>query len=134
MADREKVIKGLECCSKDVRTCAVCPYDKEMEISNCEWDLSRDALELLKEQEWIPISERLPENANHPGEFCPRVRVMTVWGESYGWFNPDKNGWYFLVWFTEYSTNTIDFERGDIPSVCYTPRDTKLITHWKPIP
>ena len=84
MADIEKVIKGLECCSKNVRTCEVCPYDKEMEISGCDWDLSRDALELLKklkednvrldrenqklieqmaqQPHWIPAEERLPKS------------------------------------------------------------------------
>lgn len=90
--------------------------------------------ELLKEQEWIPISERLPENAEHPGAFCPKVRVLTVWGESYGWYNPDVKAWYFLEWYTDCSRNHLDFERGDYPGICYTPWNTNLITHWKPIP
>ena len=52
--DREKVIKGLQCCNyygfhED------CPYDKkdpnEEHDTTCMMDLMRDALALLKEQE-----------------------------------------------------------------------------------
>jgi hypothetical protein len=50
MIDREKVIKGLECCAAD---CVDgCPYEKiEAEGWNCTTLLCRDALELLKAQE-----------------------------------------------------------------------------------
>lgn len=49
---REKVIRGLECCTKD--ECECCPYenvcygDDEVELFDT---LARDALALLKEQE-----------------------------------------------------------------------------------
>lgn len=50
MPDREKVIKGLECCIKrdpdDQTRCGECPYE-----SACLNRLKIDALELLKEQE-----------------------------------------------------------------------------------
>jgi hypothetical protein len=52
MVDREKVIKGLECCTKD--ECECCPYenvcfgDDEVELFDT---LARDALALLKAQE-----------------------------------------------------------------------------------
>ena len=47
--DREKVIKGLECCTAPGRNCDMrCPYYDEDE---CEARLERDALILLKEQE-----------------------------------------------------------------------------------
>ena len=49
MADREKVIKGLECCKrKDGNECKVCPYT---ESECCVEDMVTDALTLLKEQE-----------------------------------------------------------------------------------
>lgn len=58
MADREKVIKGLECCSETDMCCMEiscyhpkyleCPYH---EIENCVPNLVKDALALLKEQE-----------------------------------------------------------------------------------
>ena len=54
--DREKVIKGLECC--------YCNFPKQMDCKNCPYDkicyhdkacslMLRDALALLKEQEEI---------------------------------------------------------------------------------
>ena len=52
MVDREKVIRGLECCTKD--ECECCPYenvcfgDDEVELFDT---LARDALALLKAQE-----------------------------------------------------------------------------------
>ena len=41
-------------------------------------------LQLIDEQpkvgEWIPCSERLPENAKHRGAFCPKYQVKTKYG------------------------------------------------------
>ena len=60
MTDREKVIKGLECC-KPIMTqyglgaCDACPYDRasipEYGICDCLFSLLTDALDLLKAQE-----------------------------------------------------------------------------------
>ena len=56
MTNREKVIKGLECCIKrnpdDKTRCGECPYD-----GACLSRLKADALALLKEQR--PIEARL---------------------------------------------------------------------------
>ena len=47
--DREKVIKGLECCKrKDGNECKVCPYT---ESEYCTQDMATDALAMLKEQQ-----------------------------------------------------------------------------------
>lgn len=46
MIDREKVIKGLECCKSVEEYCVNCPYNEEV----CTTTLSADALALLKEQ------------------------------------------------------------------------------------
>lgn len=57
MPDREKVIRGLECCivhDPDAkRNCVECPYNHEGIITNapCANGLMSDALALLKEQE-----------------------------------------------------------------------------------
>jgi len=49
MADREKVIKGLECLSSaEVCNGSDCPYYD----FDCTQKIAQDALELLKEQEW----------------------------------------------------------------------------------
>ena len=51
MADKEKVIKGLEICANRVPgkyDCNECPY--EIDGNYCEINLAKDALELLKKQ------------------------------------------------------------------------------------
>ena len=57
MPDREKVIKDLEEClsasCRGFRPRVSCPYNDD------EWDIMRDALELLKEQQGISIDEFL---------------------------------------------------------------------------
>lgn len=50
MPDREKVIKGLNCCAHiDGINCIYCPYDNTSE--DCTALMSMDVLGLLKEQE-----------------------------------------------------------------------------------
>ena len=82
---------------------------------------------------WIPCKERLPENANHPGKICQSYQVMTKYGVTAGWYNPDKGCWYALMWFLcgrlteEYDR---DFVRGDIPKVV---KHVDVIA-WMPFP
>ena len=50
--DREKVIKGLECCAECGKCKNECPYDgKNNSMYGCTTRLAKDALELLKAQE-----------------------------------------------------------------------------------
>lgn len=51
MADREKVLKGLECLITNETPCEGCPYNGS---GHCMKNIAKDARELLKEQE--PIS------------------------------------------------------------------------------
>lgn len=54
MAEREKVMKGLECCVKTVEYCECpdnCPYKSQCRDGAIYLDLMWDALELLKAQE-----------------------------------------------------------------------------------
>lgn len=61
MIDREKVIRGLECCAVPGGNCLECPYDKYgIEGLKCENKLVEDALALLKAQE---PREMTPEEA-----------------------------------------------------------------------
>lgn len=83
MADREKVIKGLECCFDYYEAqCEKCPYQAtEEEKKIVDWDchhddLQRDALELLKEQE--------PVKAVADGEdsyMCNNCGTVIGWAE-----------------------------------------------------
>ena len=53
MLDREKVIKGLECCSReDIGDCIDCPYES-INGPHCDIEMMRDALALLKAQEQV---------------------------------------------------------------------------------
>lgn len=51
MADREKVIRGLEACSGGIGSCDNCPYAYKGSMMCNRSSLMRDALALLKEQE-----------------------------------------------------------------------------------
>ena len=52
MADIEKVIKGLKCCSTCNNCAKYCPYDDDYDdCAECTSKLTKDAFELLKEQQ-----------------------------------------------------------------------------------
>lgn len=85
---------------------------------------------------WHRVEDELPPNAKHPGAFCPKVRVMTRWGVTDGWFNPDmgRNGlWCVLLWFFmgTWKEDDIDFERGDRPKMVWLSQDDVIA--WMPI-
>lgn len=85
---------------------------------------------------WTPVSERLPDNAQHKGAFCPKYQVMTKYGVTEGWYNPDYESWYVLLWFMTkrfYETD-IDLKRGDIPEVVKIPLKAGIVTAWMPLP
>lgn len=101
MTDREKVIKGLECCSAmSGNACRKCPYGNECldtDLPYGEAHLSADALELLKEQEakkpiynykkygdclpHCPSCEKVLPNVSQYGfaKFCPECGRVVKW-------------------------------------------------------
>ena len=88
---------------------------------------------------WMPVERELPPNAKHKGSFCPKVRVMTKFGETYGWYSPDRESWYVLAWFMtdRYLDSEIDFDRGDKPKIVRLPDEVNDKTHiliaWRPL-
>lgn len=87
---------------------------------------------------WIPVERELPPNAKYKGAFCPKYQVMTKYGVTEGWYNPDCESWYVLVWFIRHSYfGDIDFERGDNPKVLRLSNAVNNVQHiltaWKPI-
>ena len=88
------------------------------------------------EPQWISVTERLPDNADHPGAFCPRYQVVTPYGVTEGWYRPhdhEKGGqWFALFWFMSqiYEIWNIDFERGDVPKVI----GEAPVMEWRPLP
>lgn len=84
MIDREKVIMGLEFCTKGNFCVSDCPYFKEMSMTDgrCITAVQTDALALLKEQEAVHadtkkkvLADRQCEVSPHHYErkgFCPK--------------------------------------------------------------
>lgn len=107
------------------------------EMLSPRWFAINEMLEIIKRQpkvgEWIPCSERLPENAKHRGAFCPKYHVKTKYGITEGWYNPDVESWYCLFWFLlgRYDEADIDFEKGDKPKVIRVPDGTGIVIAWK---
>lgn len=87
---------------------------------------------LEQEQKWIPVTERLPENAKHKGAFCPKYYVMTEYGVTEGWYNPDVKCWYALLWFMDgrFEEWNINIDKGDIPKLV---KNVPVIA-WMPLP
>ena len=65
--DREKVIKGLECCLTFDSPCGDCPYYSYEDIQelDCERNLRHDALALLKEQESVEPKKTAYQRVDH---------------------------------------------------------------------
>ena len=86
---------------------------------------------------WIPVERELPPNAKHKGSFCPKYQVMTKYGVTEGWYNPDAEGWYVLIWFMtdRYLESEIDFDKGDNPKIVFLTDEVNskrnILTAWK---
>lgn len=83
MADRKKVIKGLEICRHRVisqENCMECPYiyDGRSKQSNCEGVLHWDALALLKEQDAIK-----PFSDDDGAYWCGSCHEDMVWHQKF---------------------------------------------------
>ena len=76
MIDREKVLKGLECCAAmGGYECQKCPYRHECLDNDLPYGmphLAADALALLKEQEPKTVLRR------DDGYYCPRCSTITT--------------------------------------------------------
>ena len=89
---------------------------------------------------WISVDRELPPNAKHKGALCPRYQVMTKYGVTEGWYNPDYESWYILCWFmgNDHLKHEIDFERGTFPKVvrCENSVNDKhgIVIAWRPLP
>ena len=86
MPDREKVIKGLECCQHSSKShCNGCPYfyDGLCSTNDCTADLASDAIALLKEQEAKTVLHR-EERSVIPVKalsgFCPKCSHTLIYG------------------------------------------------------
>lgn len=103
-------------------------------------NIAKDIIRKHMNDGWIPVERGLPPNAKHEGEFCPKYQVMTKYGVTEGWYNPDEEGWYVLIWFmTErYKDSEVDLDMGDVPKVVFLPDEVNnarhILTAWHPLP
>lgn len=135
MIDEKQLINFLKNCSAEEKDYWE-KHDEEQAFgAMCAYE---SVINHIKEQpkvgEWIPCRERLPENAKYKGAFCPTYQVMTKYGVTEGWYNPDHESWYILVWFVleDFREHNIDIERGDIPKRLRVPDG--VVTAWMPLP
>lgn len=94
MADREKVVKGLECCTNGEVCISDCPYFKEVPMidGRCITALQADALFLLKEQEPKQIIRKQGKRENSDGSidyfaewYCPHCGKLFNRGFDMPW-------------------------------------------------
>lgn len=85
---------------------------------------------------WIPVEKELPPNAKQKGAFCPKYQVMTKYGVTEGWYNPDYESWFCLFWFVDnkFTKPYIDFEHGDMPKRIQIEKGVDLVLAWRPLP
>lgn len=118
MTKFEKVIKGLECCGS-LMDCAPCPYDGE--DNGCFTILKGDALELLKERQWVSVKDRLPDVAGYK---CLVVAINKFGQKS---VFTAFTGYGDFKWYT---TDVIYMNKANRNTVS----DAWTITHWMPLP
>ena len=121
---RDELSRALECWSNGARQCNNdCPYRPSMERMNvvgvCDIpQLCKDALELLKAQQWVSVKDRLPEVVDSyivaGKQRCP--------GEPWEYFTDiaESHGSYIDDFWDTFN----DWVEG---------QDTH-ITHWMPLP
>lgn len=64
--------------------------------------------------------EDLPTNAKDLGAICPKYDVMTQYGKTIGWYSPDHNAWYILVWLIT-------------PKLLKYHKDSNVVIAWREI-
>lgn len=105
MADREKVIKGLELCYArfpKLKGCPVCPYEKICYHDKACDELLFDAIELLKEQ---PDEHEVCANCPVDKDYAEIVRCKDCkwWDKkseesNYGYCHACKHGFHSKNW------------------------------------
>ena len=85
---------------------------------------------------WISVEKELPPNAKQKGAFCPKYQVMTKYGVTEGWYNPDYESWFCLFWFVDnkFTKPYIDFEHGDVPKRVQIEKGIDIVLAWRPMP
>ena len=133
MSELEKILEEIEAHKKAA-------YESKNFDGLTAFRICQDIIRKHMNDEWISVKRKLPLNAKHEGALCPRYQVMTKYGVTEGWYNPDLESWFVLVWFmTErYLDNEIDFERGAHPKIVMCENEVnerhRIVIAWRPLP
>ena len=98
-------------------------------------DWVRDVTRKHMNDGWIPVEKELPPNAKQKGAFCPKYQIMTKYGVTEGWYNPDYESWFCLFWFADnkFTKPYIDFEHGDVPKRVQIEKGIDIVLAWRPM-
>ena len=144
MGTLEKILEEIEAKKKgclDVIKTEVDPM--EITIHREQYKGMRKAENVIRKylnDGWIPVERELPPNAKHKGALCPRYQLDTKYGVTEGWYNPDLESWFVLVWFmTERCLDSeIDFKRGAHPKIVRCENEVnekhRIVLAWRPLP
>ena len=129
-------MQGLEKILEDIDD-----YQNEMEESGIPLQTGwvKNIIRKHMNDGWIPVERELPPNAKHKGTLCPRCQLDTKYGVTEGWYNPDLESWFVLIWFmTErYLDSEIDFERGAHPKIVRCENEVnekhRIVLAWRPL-
>ena len=140
----DEILKSISLRLRDYEDIGLEPEEISAKIEACNiyksLGLTPDQIQWLKLKEdndgWIPVEKELPPNAKQKGAFCPKYQIMTKYGITEGWYNPDYESWFCLFWFMEnkFTKGYIDFERGDVPKVVQIEKGIDLVLAWRPLP
>ena len=102
--------------------------------------MSGKDIDVLANDGWIPVDKELPPNSKYEGALCPMYQLNTKYGVTEGWYNPDFESWYVLIWFMSerYLESEINFENGAHPKIvrCENKVNDRnsIVTAWRPLP
>lgn len=137
MQELAKILKKIE---RYIKIYQMPPLGREVEGTV---ELLEECRNIIRKQinaGWIPVERELPPNAKYKEALCPRYQLDTKYGVTEGWYNPDLESWFVLVWFmTErYLNGEIDFENGAHPKIvrCENEANEKhrIVLAWRPFP
>ena len=85
MQELEKILEEIEQKQEILK-----PFDAEDRPTGIlNVDIVKDIIRKHIHDGGIPVDRELQPNAKHKGALCPRYQVMTKYGVTEGWNNPD---------------------------------------------
>lgn len=136
MIEKEKVIKGLECCMPE-QICKGCPYKETDECEDRGYYYSKaieDAIALLKEQEtewnkWVKCSDGMPEEQE---SIFAKFKGTNKWVPAM--FSQSSEDVRVVIVFADGTRKVSHSRTIDGKWECEKGPLKKTVTHWMPNP